>query len=136
MFKSFVKMTIIIYFNYFFMIVFHTDIYKREGEHTYLFTRRNRKYANGSRPDRAVGSFGFWKATAKDHPINNIDGTTIIGSKKTLVFYRGKPMKGIKTNWIMQEFTLKENNNRGSSSTYTTTLPSKVKLLTFHETSI
>lgn len=29
-----------------------------------------------------------------------------IGIKKALVFYRGKPPKGVKTNWIMHEYRL------------------------------
>jgi len=29
-----------------------------------------------------------------------------VGVKKALVFYRGKPPKGLKTNWIMHEYRL------------------------------
>ncbi|CAA6675359.1 unnamed protein product [Spirodela intermedia] len=58
----------------------------------YFFTPRDRKYPNGSRPNRAAGS-GYWKATGADKP-------------KALVFYSGKAPKGVKTNWIMHEYRL------------------------------
>ena len=34
-----------------------------------------------------------------------------IGVKKALVFYKGRPPKGIKTNWIMHEYRLANNPN-------------------------
>ena len=37
-------------------------------------------------------------------------GTQKVGVKKALVFYGGKPPKGIKTNWIMHEYRLADNN--------------------------
>ncbi|XP_073038275.1 uncharacterized protein [Primulina eburnea] len=69
----------------------------------YFFTPRERKYLNGSRPNRAAGD-GFWKATAAGKKIceNNI----CIGLKNTLVFYQGKASEGKKTNWIMHEYTV------------------------------
>ncbi|KAL0443503.1 UNVERIFIED_CONTAM: NAC transcription factor 56 [Sesamum latifolium] len=36
-------------------------------------------------------------------------GTQKVGVKKALVFYGGKPPKGIKTNWIMHEYRLADN---------------------------
>ncbi|CAA2938486.1 NAC transcription factor 56-like isoform X2 [Olea europaea var. sylvestris] len=36
-------------------------------------------------------------------------GTQKVGVKKALVFYGGKPPKGIKTNWIMHEYRLPDN---------------------------
>ncbi|EOY17972.1 NAC domain protein, putative [Theobroma cacao] len=69
----------------------------------YFFTPRERKYCNGLRPNRAAGD-GFWKATGADTSVR-FQGT-IVGFKKTLVFYRGKPPKGEKTTWIMHEFVL------------------------------
>lgn len=32
-----------------------------------------------------------------------------VGVKKALVFYGGKPPKGIKTNWIMHEYRMADN---------------------------
>ncbi|KAK9079003.1 hypothetical protein SSX86_000672 [Deinandra increscens subsp. villosa] len=70
----------------------------------YFFTPRDRKYPNGSRPNRVTGN-GYWKATGADKPIKSkSDPNTIIGIKKALVFYAGKGVKGVKTNWIMHEY--------------------------------
>ncbi|XVE55298.1 hypothetical protein DITRI_Ditri03aG0147800 [Diplodiscus trichospermus] len=68
----------------------------------YFFTPRDRKYPNGSRPNRAAGS-GYWKATGADKPIGQ---PKPVGIKKALVFYAGKAPKGEKTNWIMHEYRL------------------------------
>ncbi|XP_075489462.1 uncharacterized protein LOC142528305 [Primulina tabacum] len=67
----------------------------------YLYSPRDRKYFNGSRPNRAAGN-GFWKATGADKKIYR-DGKSV-GSKKCLVFYQGKPKQSIKTIWIMHEY--------------------------------
>lgn len=75
----------------------------------YFFSPRDRKYPNGARPNRAATS-GYWKATGTDKPILTAGSTQKIAVKKALVFYGGKPPKGIKTNWIMHEYRLTENN--------------------------
>ncbi|XP_051181363.1 NAC domain-containing protein 58 [Lolium perenne] len=71
----------------------------------YFFTPRDRKYPNGVRPNRAAGS-GYWKATGTDKPIRSSATNESVGVKKALVFYKGRPPKGIKTNWIMHEYRL------------------------------
>ncbi|KAK6939900.1 NAC domain [Dillenia turbinata] len=68
----------------------------------YFFSPRDRKYPNGSRPNRAAGT-GYWKATGADKPIGH---PKPVGIKKALVFYSGKAPKGEKTNWIMHEYRL------------------------------
>ncbi|XP_071696331.1 NAC transcription factor 32-like [Rutidosis leptorrhynchoides] len=81
----------------------------------YFFSPRDRKYPNGSRPNRAAGT-GYWKATGADKPIGK---PKPVGIKKALVFYAGKAPRGVKTNWIMHEYRLanvdrsagKRNNN-------------------------
>lgn len=79
------------------------------GEHEwYFFSPRDRKYPNGARPNRAATS-GYWKATGTDKPILSTaqhQQQKKVGVKKALVFYGGKPPKGIKTNWIMHEYRL------------------------------
>ncbi|XP_010549620.1 PREDICTED: NAC transcription factor 29 [Tarenaya hassleriana] len=70
----------------------------------YFFSPRDRKYPNGGRPNRAAAS-GYWKATGTDRMIG---GDENIGVKKALVFYKGRPPKGVKTNWIMHEYRLSQ----------------------------
>ncbi|XXG46159.1 hypothetical protein AAC387_Pa02g1074 [Persea americana] len=79
--------------------------YECSDREWFFFTPRDRKYKNGSRPNRAAGR-GYWKATGADKPINSDCKT--VGFRKALVFYIGKPPKGKKTNWIMYEFRVKE----------------------------
>ncbi|KAJ0263198.1 NAC domain-containing protein 72 [Hirschfeldia incana] len=79
----------------------------------YFFSPRDRKYPNGSRPNRVAGS-GYWKATGTDKIITS-DGHRV-GIKKALVFYAGKAPKGTKTNWIMHEYRLVEHSRSHGSS--------------------
>ncbi|XP_077212452.1 NAC domain-containing protein 2-like [Tasmannia lanceolata] len=74
----------------------------------FFFSPRDRKYPNGARPNRAAAS-GFWKATGTDKPILASGGTQCLGVKKALVFYRGRPPKGMKTDWVMHEYRLLDN---------------------------
>ncbi|XP_051151793.1 NAC domain-containing protein 72-like [Andrographis paniculata] len=82
----------------------------------YFFSPRDRKYPNGSRPNRVAGA-GYWKATGTDKVVTT-QGRKV-GIKKALVFYVGKAPKGTKTNWIMHEYRLFEShpprNNADSS---------------------
>nr|XP_043637057.1 NAC domain-containing protein 2-like [Erigeron canadensis] len=71
----------------------------------YFFTPRDRKYPNGIRPNRAAVS-GYWKATGTDKAIYS--ASKYVGVKKALVFYKGRPPKGVKTDWIMHEYRLNE----------------------------
>ncbi|KAF3790971.1 NAC domain-containing protein 72 [Nymphaea thermarum] len=75
----------------------------------YFFSPRDRKYPNGSRPNRAAAS-GYWKATGTDKTISTsvMNSQRKVGIKKSLVFYKGKAPNGIKTNWIMHEYRLAE----------------------------
>lgn len=85
-----------------------------EQNQMYFFSRRERKYPNGNRPNRAAGC-GYWKATGTDKPIFNSDRTLKLGVKKALVFYKGRPPKGTKTNWIMHEYRLLNGNESAQS---------------------
>lgn len=71
----------------------------------YFFTPRDRKYPNGVRPNRATVS-GYWKATGTDKAIYS--AARYVGIKKALVFYKGRPPKGTKTDWIMHEYRLND----------------------------
>ncbi|GAB2280277.1 hypothetical protein Dimus_014919 [Dionaea muscipula] len=105
-------------------LIKHLDIYKYDpwdlprlaamgDKEWYFYCPRDRKYRNSPRPNR-VSKTGFWKATGTDRPIHSsisdIAGSSsskcIIGLKKSLVFYKGRAAKGIKTDWMMHEFRL------------------------------
>ncbi|XP_076927542.1 NAC domain-containing protein 2-like [Bidens hawaiensis] len=82
---------------------------KSEEKEWYFFTPRDRKYPNGARPNRAAVS-GYWKATGTDKTIYS--GSKYVGVKKSLVFYKGRPPKGTKTDWIMHEYRLNDSRSQ------------------------
>jgi len=103
-------------------IIPEVDIYKFDpwqlpekaefGENEwYFFSPRDRKYPNGVRPNRATVS-GYWKATGTDKAIHS--ASKYVGVKKALVFYKGRPPKGIKTDWIMHEYRLSDSKRQAS----------------------
>ncbi|KAK4263459.1 hypothetical protein QN277_028859 [Acacia crassicarpa] len=80
----------------------------------YFYCPRDRKYRNSARPNRVTGA-GFWKATGTDRPIYSSEGSKCIGLKKSLVFYKGRAAKGVKTDWMMHEFRLPSLSDSSSS---------------------
>ncbi|KAG6523614.1 hypothetical protein ZIOFF_013479 [Zingiber officinale] len=107
-------------------IIAEVDIYKYDpwelpakatyGEREwYFFSPRERKYPNGFRPNRAAVS-GYWKATGTDKPIcrSGKGNEKPLAVKKALVFYMGRPPKGVKTDWIMHEYRLADAHGRNS----------------------
>ncbi|KAM3191463.1 hypothetical protein ACQJBY_069000 [Aegilops geniculata] len=75
----------------------------------YFFSHKDKKYPTGTRTNRATTA-GFWKATGRDKAIFLGSGSRRIGMRKTLVFYVGRAPHGKKTDWIMHEYRLDEDN--------------------------
>lgn len=71
----------------------------------YFFCPRDRKYSSGLRTNRSTG-VGYWKATGKDRPV--VYNSRTVGMKRTLVFHLGKPPRGDRTDWVMYEYRLED----------------------------
>ncbi|OEL28468.1 Protein CUP-SHAPED COTYLEDON 1 [Dichanthelium oligosanthes] len=80
------------------------EVAKLTASEWYFFSFRDRKYATGSRTNRATKT-GYWKATGKDREVRS-GNTAVVGMRKTLVFYRGRAPNGVKSGWVMHEFRL------------------------------
>lgn len=73
----------------------------------YFFCPREKKYASGERQNRAT-DIGYWKTTGRDRPV--MQNNRVVGHIKTLVFHRGRPPKGERTNWVIHEYRLEDQN--------------------------
>ncbi|KAJ4965161.1 hypothetical protein NE237_017010 [Protea cynaroides] len=81
------------------------DVAKMGEREWYFFSLRDRKYPTGLRTNRATEA-GYWKATGKDKEVYSASTGTLLGMKKTLVFYKGRAPRGEKTKWVMHEYRL------------------------------
>uniref|UniRef100_M8BQ66 NAC domain-containing protein 90 n=1 Tax=Aegilops tauschii TaxID=37682 RepID=M8BQ66_AEGTA len=72
------------------------------GEPWFYFCARQDGEARGGRPSRTTPS-GYWKAAGTPGLVYSADGRPV-GTKKTMVFYRGRAPAGAKTKWKMNEY--------------------------------
>ncbi|CAL9120620.1 unnamed protein product [Musa textilis] len=82
-----------------------------EGNERYCFNRREAKYPNGKLSNRAASS-GYWKAWGKDKQIVASGCNQVVGMRRVLVFYRGKPPTSSPTDWMMHEYRLAGSDGR------------------------
>ncbi|XP_023156096.1 putative NAC domain-containing protein 61 [Zea mays] len=68
----------------------------------FYFCPRQEREARGGRPSRTTPS-GYWKAAGTPGLVYAADGRPI-GTKKTMVFYRGRAPAGAKTKWKLNEY--------------------------------
>ncbi|KAM1348392.1 hypothetical protein ACFX13_002687 [Malus domestica] len=99
-------------------VIAETDVYKWDPEELpelsplktrdrqwFFFSPRDRKYPKGERSSRAT-RHGFWKTTGKDRTI--VCYSRFVGLIKTLIYYKGRAPSGERTDWVMHEYTLNE----------------------------
>ncbi|MBA0848577.1 hypothetical protein Goshw_004140 [Gossypium schwendimanii] len=70
---------------------------------------KDKKYPTGTRTNRATIS-GFWKATGRDRAVH-LSNSKRVGMRKTLVFSTGRALHGQKTDWIMHEYRLDDDDS-------------------------
>ncbi|CAI9113139.1 OLC1v1013685C1 [Oldenlandia corymbosa var. corymbosa] len=81
------------------------DLPGDQDQSRYFFYNKEAKYPAGNRINR-VTEAGYWKATSVEKQIVSSKRKPLVGLRKTLVFYVGKPQRGIKTDWIMHEYRI------------------------------
>ncbi|KAL6648088.1 hypothetical protein ACP70R_012312 [Stipagrostis hirtigluma subsp. patula] len=78
--------------------------YREYGEDRwFFFTRKERKHANGSRPNRATADNGHWNATGSIRPIVCPGDGALVGCVGTLVFYEASRRKKKKVEEVVPE---------------------------------
>ncbi|KAF8028314.1 hypothetical protein BT93_E1046 [Corymbia citriodora subsp. variegata] len=78
------------------------ELCREDREQWFFFAPMQEREARGGRPSRSMAS-GYWKATGSPGYVYSSDNK-VIGVKKSMVFYTGKPPRGRKTHWKLNEY--------------------------------
>ncbi|XP_022896423.1 NAC domain-containing protein 82-like isoform X2 [Olea europaea var. sylvestris] len=79
------------------------SILKSRDLEWFFFCPREKKYACGVRMKRATEN-GYWKTTGKDRPVRYNEN--VVGMVRTLVFHLGHAPQGRRTNWVIHEYRI------------------------------
>ncbi|XP_048139818.1 NAC domain-containing protein 90-like [Rhodamnia argentea] len=78
------------------------EVCREDREQWFFFAPMQEREAVGGRPSRSMAT-GYWKATGSPGYVYSSDNR-VIGVKKSMVFYVGKPPAGRKTPWKLNEY--------------------------------
>ncbi|KAK3408241.1 NAC domain-containing protein 90 [Eucalyptus grandis] len=78
------------------------EMCKEDREQWFFFAPMQEREARGGRPSRSMAT-GYWKATGSPCYVYSSDNK-VIGVRKSMVFYVGKPPRGRKSHWKLNEY--------------------------------
>ncbi|PQM40072.1 hypothetical protein Pyn_07224 [Prunus yedoensis var. nudiflora] len=82
------------------------SLLKSDDENWFFFSRPE---YNKQKKNRTTQE-GFWKITGREHAIKARDNRSAIGRKRILTFYRGRVRNSERTNWVMHEYYIPDDN--------------------------
>ncbi|ONI23705.1 hypothetical protein PRUPE_2G202900 [Prunus persica] len=82
------------------------SLLKSDDENWFFFSRPE---YNKHKKNRTTQE-GFWKITGREHQIKARDSRSVIGRKRILTFYRGRVRSSERTNWVMHEYYIPNDN--------------------------
>lgn len=88
------------------------------GEKYFFYLRESKcEKKKGRRVSYQETRLGYWKSLGKEKPVlASSQGNELVGLKQVMVFYKGKSPHGSKTDWIMHEYSLSNNELLKSST--------------------
>ncbi|XP_020683196.1 NAC domain-containing protein 83 [Dendrobium catenatum] len=87
------------------------------GEKYFFYLRESKSEQKKGRVSYQKARLGYWKSMGKEKPVlASSHGNELVGLKQVMVFYRGKSPHGSKTDWIMNQYSLSNNELLKSST--------------------